>query len=424
MTHARGWILVIDDSPLVRGLLEDGLASTFEFYAASSGEEALALARSTTFDAVLCDLSMPGMTGLEVVTQLKALFPLLPIIMFTESIELQDAVEAMRLGAFGYLSKGIANQAIIDELHKAIAHRKVLERNLQLEADAQTYKRDLIRSQIVEEEALRHSRELEALLEVKTAQIAQLESVRGQDAKRVAMGSLVAGIAHEVNNPLAVLKSGARFLAEALPAAMAGSDPETVRDVSETISELEMAAVRIQSIVHNLKQIAHQSKADASCNPDLVLSAAWSQVRNQTPARIALVLDVDPAANRVGMSQEDLVLIISHLVSNAADAIQTRGERGKVSLRVKTANGLVTLEVEDDGCGIAAGDLAQVCDPFFTTKAPGAGTGLGLSLVSQVVKNARGTLRIASAPGRGTRVEVSVPADAPLRRPQSPAARS
>ena len=423
MPAAQRRILVIDDSPLVRSLLEDTLAASFEVCCAGSGEEGVALSQATLFDAVLCDLSMPGLSGLETVTRLKALHPLIPIIMFTESLQLNDAVEAMRLGAFGYLPKGVADQTLIEELEKAMAHRNLLERNQRLEDDAASYQREREHSRVIEQEATRHAAALEVLLESKTRQIAQLENARAQEAKLAAMGTLVAGIAHEVNNPLAVIKSGARFLAESVATSMEGADPQVVADVRATLEEVETCTLRIQRIVENLRRVASQAAIQSSCNPDGALAEIRAQFSAQIPNGITVTYEVDPAVTRVGLSREDLGLVVSHLLSNASDAIKTRGGNGSVTIRVGATGGLVTMEVEDDGCGICAEHLPQVCDPFFTTKPPGSGLGLGLSLVRQVVKNALGQIHIDSVVGRGTRIEVCIPTEG-SRPARSPAARS
>ena len=412
-------VLVVDDSPLVRALLEESLCSTFEVVQAADGAEAVRLAQIKPMDAVLCDLSMPGLSGLEVVKLLKAMHPLVPIIMFTESIELQDAVEAMRLGAFGYLPKGVADQILLDEIHKALAHRGVLERNRQLEADAEQYQRERERNQVIEQETRRHTVELEGLVEEKTRQISQLEAARAHEAQLASMGSLVAGIAHEVNNPLAVIKSGARFLSSAVPA-LEGSDRE---EVVAVVEEIEECATRIQRIVEGLKKMSGHVRADSTCRPEFALTQALSQCRKRIAEGVTVDFNVDPEATQVGLSQDDLVLVFSQLLSNASDAIKGRGEKGTVKVRVRTEGGNVTMEVKDDGCGIAPEHLNQVCNPFFTTKPPGAGTGLGLSLVQQVIKNALGSLQIDSVVGSGTRIEFKLPADA-RQRQLSPAARS
>ncbi len=414
-------ILVIDDSPLIRNLVEDALMDAgFGVLQAPGGEEGIVLATSMRPIVVLCDLSMPGISGLEVVRRLKAVMPNLPIIMFTESIQLRDAVEAMKLGAFGYVNKGVVDHTLINEIQKAIDHRKVTERNEELEYEALRYARE--REQI--REVKDRQKILEKLLEEKTVQIVRLEQSRAHEDRLSAMGSIVAGIAHEVNNPLAVLKAGLRFLADELAPLCKHVDAETAADITATLSEAEISAGRIQRIIQSVKKLAEESAVQASCDPNEAVTAAWTACRAKLPPAVQLALDVDPTATRIGLSRDDLSLITTNLVSNATQACGLESPRGNVTIRVRSAGGTVTIEVQDDGCGISADNLPQVCNPFFTTKPPGVGIGLGLSLVHQVVKNASGTMQIESVVNAGTVVRLQLPAESSRAAIRSPEARS
>lgn len=412
-------ILVIDDSPLIRNLIEESLVEAgFSVTQASGGEEGVALAASEMPALVLCDLSMPGLSGLEVISQLKKLMPKMPVIMFTESIQLRDAVAAMRLGAFGYVNKGVVDHLLIKEIHHALVHRRMLERNEELERDAARNLHELEKMRATEE----RKNALEKLLAEKTAQIYQLEQARAQDERLYAVGSMAAGIAHEVNNPLAVLKAGARFLACELPEVCARAGAVLPEEVAETVADMESGALRIQQIIESVKTLAMKSALQASCKPGETITEPLNEARKKLDPENQLHVDLDPAVTQVALSGEDLGLIITNLVSNSAYALKDR--HGHVFIRVKSTAGAVIIEVEDDGCGIAAKDLPQVCNPFFTTKPPGVGIGLGLSLVHQVVKNASGTMKIESEAGSGTLVRIQLPAESKGQALRSPAARS
>ena len=117
------------------------------------------------------------------------------------------------------------------------------------------------------------------------------------------------------------------------------------------------------------------------------------------------------------------MLITTNLVTNAAQACG-QSQSGHVFIRSKSSGGNVTIEVQDDGCGISAQDLPQVCNPFFTTRPPGVGIGLGLSVVHQMVKNAAGLMQIESVLGSGTLVRLQLPAEPNHPALRSPSARS
>ena len=384
-------VLIIDDSPLVAALVRDALeAAGYAVGCAHDGAAGLALAERDDPAVVLCDLDMPGMSGLEVMERLRARTPLTPVLIFTDSNELSSAVAAMRAGAFGYVTKGSSSEVLLGELHRAVSHRLMLERNRELE--------------LINE---RHQRELEQLVAEKTKEITRLQQARAQAERLAAMGSFVAGVAHEINNPLAVVRSNTVFLKEVL-AGLAVS-----HDVRQATDELEVCATRIQRIVESLNLFARRGTRKAvGCELRGAIDEAKLVCSARVPPSIPVSWALGAGVAQVALSKDDLVLVLSNLVVNGAHAVESKGAQGSVEVKVHGSDGWVVVEVVDTGCGIPQEHLARVFDPFFTTKPPGRGTGLGLSLVHQVVQNAQGELKISSEPGRGTSVTVRLPREA------------
>ncbi|GEM_PF-1887090 len=360
-------VLIIDDSRIIRALLAEVLSEAgFGVETASNGTEGLQLADPARFSALLCDLSMPGISGFEVVETLKARHPILPVVIITDSSDLASAVQAMQRGAFSYLTKGTTDHALVDELRKAIAHRHVLERNSQLE------------------------RELHA-----------------HDQKLAAIGARVAAVAHEINNPLAILKANTRFVLETLPS-LAGSETADGQDVTQAMGEVETCTQRIFRVVADLQRVVHKKPGPSSCEVEAALEDCQLICRARLPAGLHLQFETGQTP-ALQISQDDLVSIISNLVINAAHAVEGLGKAAQVKVRTWEHGGQVTVEVRDNGCGIPAENLANVFQPFFTTKPAGKGTGLGLSLVQQLVQAAGGALTIDSTVGRGTSVRINLP---------------
>jgi two-component system NtrC family sensor kinase len=365
-------ILIIDDSPLVRGLLAEMLSQAgFDAMTASDGAAGLQLANPSRIAAVLCDLEMPGLSGLEVVQALKARHPELPVVMLTDTVDLATAVAAMQRGAFGYLTKGTPDHAVVDELRKAIAHRRTLERNRELERQAHAH-----------------------------------------DEKLAVIGAMVAGVAHEVNNPLTVLKANSRFVSEALPSLTGKGATRTSQEVAQALEEIEICSERITRIVDDLKRIVRKADAGACCELGNALKEAQLMCRGRLPVGLTVHYEIHDTP-MVRISQDDLVLIVSNLVINAGHAVEGVGPTARVEITTRVVEAQVTVEVADNGCGISPENLAKVCQPFFTTKPAGIGTGLGLSLVQQVVKSAGGTLTIQSVVGKGSSIRVCLPVVAP-----------
>ncbi|MBL8923253.1 MAG: response regulator [Myxococcaceae bacterium] len=388
---ATSRVLVIDDSLIVVSLLEAELASVgHEVRTALDGASGISVAEQWSPDVVLCDLNMPGLSGFEVVDALKQRAPMTPVLIFTDSDDLRCAVDAMQRGAWGYVVKGQGAEALLSELARALVHRRVMERNHQLESAN-----------------LRYQRELEQMVEAKTKEIARLEAERTQAERLAAMGSFVAGVAHEVNNPLAVIKANTNYLAAEL------AEASTVGDEAKTaLAEIQTCASRIQTIVAGLKRFSWAGTTSEQC----AVTPALEEVKLLCRARVSEAVScrwrVDPAASTVAMPHGDLVMVLSNLCINAAHAIEATGRPGVVAIEVAREGGQVAISVTDNGTGIPPELRTRIFDPFFTTKPPGKGSGLGLALVRQVVKNAQGTLHLDSEVGRGTTMRICVPGEA------------
>lgn len=136
-------ILVMDDSGTVLGMMKAMLEQLGHTVVASpSGEDGLGALSSFDADVVVCDLRMPGMSGIEVVRAIRDLSPVLPVIIFTNESDVPQAVEAMKEGAYSYVVKGSDVEGLLREIERARAHRTRLERNLAMEVDRKQRARD------------------------------------------------------------------------------------------------------------------------------------------------------------------------------------------------------------------------------------------------------------------------------------------
>ena len=127
-------------------------------------------------------------------------------------------------------------------------------------------------------------------------------------------------------------------------------------------------------------------------------------VAPQTPKGVRIVQDVNGEVVRA--NPQDLFQVILNIVHNALQAVDAQG--GEVRIAASLQGDMVELSIADNGCGISKENLSRIFDPFFTTKPPGSGTGLGLSIVQELVAAQKGTVRVDSEVGRGTRVAVSL----------------
>ena len=237
-----------------------------------------------------------------------------------------------------------------------------------------------------------------------------------QAHKLEALGILTAGIAHEVNNPLAFVRanlSGLEELGQGLrdPTIRAALPPklaELASDAPELVAEAIEGVERIGRLVRRLRRFARGEGAATPYEPvDLreVAEKACALSSVGLPAgAIHRVLHPVPL---VAGNEDELVQIAVNLLVNA---IQASGGRPEIEVEVRSARGGVTLAVRDRGEGIPAAALPRLFDPFFTTKPPGQGTGLGLSLSFDLARQHGGTLEGANRPGGGAEFELWIPA--------------
>lgn len=231
-----------------------------------------------------------------------------------------------------------------------------------------------------------------------------------------ATGTLAAGIAHEINNPLAYVMMNLSELDETL-------GPARTEDAAELLREIHDGVDRVAAIVKDLRGVSriadeHQSAID----PGLSLLTALKMVDNQLRHRAEVVSQLEPLPPVVA-NDGKLVQVFMNILINAAHALDAT-ERAHPRLEVRSAHvgNEAVIEVRDSGCGMTDDVRARVFDPFFTTKDPGQGTGLGLFFCHTVVSAIGGRIEVESDPDTGTLVRVVLPATEAATAPATPPA--
>jgi signal transduction histidine kinase len=256
---------------------------------------------------------------------------------------------------------------------------------------------------------------------------ALLENVRHQE-RLASLGTLAAGLAHEVNNPLTVVQLNtevARSATEQLGQVLVPSFDEArahLSAIDEALGETQAAAERIRRIVDDVRRFARaESHRAGPISPAHVVAQATSLARKSVEMKAQLVVENRPAP-LVQASESLLVQVLLNLLMNAAQAMGARrSDEGRVRVQVDTApDGRARIAVEDNGDGIAPEALPFIFDPFFTTKPVGVGTGLGLSISHGIITSHGGELRVSSAPGVGTTMTALLPALPLAKGPHEP----
>ncbi len=248
------------------------------------------------------------------------------------------------------------------------------------------------------------------------SEIARQREALHQSEKMSALGSLLAGVAHELNNPLSVVVGQALLMEETAPDARTAGRAEKIRNAAERCARIvrtflamarqrppQRTAVRLNELVHGaLDLLAYQLRT--------------SSVQVET--------DLDPALPELNGDPDQIHQVVTNLVVNAQQAMMDAPEprRLRIATRYLPANRLVRIEVDDSGPGVAAEIRSRIFEPFYTTKPTGVGTGVGLSVCHGIVEAHGGSIRLEDAPGGGARFVVLLPLGAPGGETAVPAA--
>ena len=231
-----------------------------------------------------------------------------------------------------------------------------------------------------------------------------LEANLIQSEKLAAVGQLAAGIAHEINNPLAAIIANAQILLQETP-------KENV-DGIESLKLIETAGIRASQVVRNLLSISRKEMLDFEpIDINTSVKNALTLIQHELIKRPIRVIP-ELAANLppILAQQDHLQGVWINLMMNAVDAISST-DRSDGLLIVKTwsSDTEIHVSISDNGSGIEPEKVKKVFEPFYTTKSTGRGTGLGLSVCMRVIKEHQGNISVESQPGQGTRFLISLP---------------
>jgi signal transduction histidine kinase len=376
-------VVLVDDEPVIlqilSAVLEDG---PWEITACGSASEARKVLRSDGVDVLITDKNLPDGNGLELLKLAREVNDLAEVIIITGYANLETALTAMELDAFDYVLKPLNNVFDIrKKVQRAVDKQDLALENRRLVADLR-------------------AKNIELTAALKETQ--QLQSELIQSEKLAGIGTLAAGIAHEVSSPL----FGIMGLAEAI------TDEEKLDLCHEYARDIVEYSRTIRDIVKELSSYSRASSAEYLTTVELarVIEDAVRLVERSADCRgVTISVDVAPQTF-VQARTSEVQQVFVNLVKNAVEAIEDRDVgTGKVTVRAGTRDGRVWATVEDTGAGIPNDRLNLVFDPFYTTKAPGKGTGLGLNIVYRIMAKHRGQVMVESTVGKGTRFTLSFP---------------
>ena len=230
--------------------------------------------------------------------------------------------------------------------------------------------------------------------------------------KLVSIGELAAGIAHEINNPVAIMVEEAGWIQDLLDEGL--DKDENSREVQRSLSQIRNQGLRCKDITHKLLSFAR--KIDPTVKRvnlnALVEEMVKLSVQRAKYASVVLETSLGCDIPDVAASPSELQQVLLNLINNAIDAMDGKG--GNLDISTRFENGRVILSVADTGCGIPQANLARIFDPFFTTKPVGKGTGLGLSIIHGIINKMGGEISVRSVVGVGTTFTIRLQSAEPV----------
>lgn len=375
-------VLLVEDNPddaelIILELRRAGYEPTS--LRVQTGRELTGALKNSDWDVVLSDHSLPTFSAPEAFAIVRELNLDIPFIIVSGTVGEEVAVQAMRSGVHDFLLKGHLKRLV------AAIEREIREASMREE-------RRKIREQLLISERM------------------------------ASMGTLAAGVAHEINNPLSVVVGNlyvARQEFEALLADPDESGPHgrsseyrkaTTFALRESLRDAEEAAERVRAIVRDLR-VFSRPEDDARGPVDVrkILESSLRMARNELRPRAKVALEFEAVPSVEG-NEGRLGQVFLNLLVNAAHAIPDgRAEQNTITVRTALEGGMVIVEIEDTGTGIAPEVLPNIFDAFFTTKPIGVGTGLGLAICHRILTALNGTIEVKSQLGVGTTFRVLLP---------------
>jgi two-component system NtrC family sensor kinase len=387
----RKQLLLVDDEPVIlqvlKAVFED---EPYRLTTASNGKDALAVIATSQVDLVITDKNLPDVGGIEILRAAKAKDPLAEVIILTGYGSLETALTALELDAFDYVLKPLNNVFDIrNKVRKADQKQQMAMEN-----------RRLI------QELSRKNAELEAALD--DARALQAELI--QSEKLAGIGTLAAGIAHEISSPL----FGILGLAEAV------TDEQDLALAQGYARDIVEYCRTIRDIVVDLSSYSRSATHEYLTSVELakVIADALKLVERSAPVEnVVFSTEIEPGLYLNARTNE-LQQVFVNLIKNAAEAVNDRVLADSTGLSPRTvvvqagrAEGVLWARVADSGLGIPEDRLRLIFDPFYTTKPAGKGTGLGLNIVYRIVTKYRGQIQVQSKVGEGTEFNLRFPVE-------------
>jgi two-component system NtrC family sensor kinase len=424
-------ILIIDDSPTYLAALSQEMRNQgYKVRTAPDGPNGLKQLQDHTFDCVLVDLVMPYMTGFEVcrrITAMRSSMENTPaVILLTGSSSQDDLNGGLEAGADDFVAKSSDLAVLRARVHALLRRRFYQEETRRIEEQLKSQEvetRSALAGRLAAEARAAIAEKLVQAnydLEESNRKLKETQAQLIQHEKMASLGQLVAGIAHEINNPLAFVvnnlflaESGLDSLAPEIEPHLAQPLLRKLRKARDRLGEMGEGLARVKTLVLDLRTFSRLDEGEFQ-TVDIVeaVDTVLLLLKHKMNNRIQVEKQYGPA-RLLHCSAGRINQVLMNLIANAIDAIAAEG---KIVITTSHSPEFLTISIRDTGAGIPENIRGKIFDPFFTTKPIGQGTGLGLAISYGIIQDHQGSIEVQSNEGGGTEFVLKIPLDLEARR--------
>ena len=361
-------ILVVDDEPNILRAMSLVLQSEFDVTVATTGNKAVKkIRKGMDFDVISLDLQMPGLSGIESLKAIKQLSPSTEVLIVTAHSDVESAKGALKLGAYDYIDKPFSNTELLASIRKGVKRR----------------------SNTIGVEKTKE-------------QLAFIKAQLMQSEKFSAIGQLLSGVAHELNNPLATIMGFSEILL------IRKCSPDETRNYLEKINESSLLCKNIvqKLLAFSRKEGSKQEYIQVNHVIESTLELKQHDLKVDGIQVVKQLADNMPStmANFYKLQQ-----VFLNIINNAHQAMKIDAKTGTLTVKSAFDEQVLRIDFLDTGPGIPEKNLQKIFEPLFTTKKKGEGTGLGLSICCEIIKEHKGNIFVANDQGKGACFAIEIP---------------
>ena len=359
----KAFILVVDDDVSVLDATSVLLKEYgYEVATSSNAGEAIEILQRKNIEIVLTDIVMPEISGIELVRAIHDINPNMPVILMTAYADMEKVINALKIGAFDFITKPYSAQLLIHSIERAYSYSSIVQKE-------EDYKH------LLED----YSQEIETLVAERT------------------MGLMALTLADRIRNPSAVIGITCKRLLE----------KEDVSDkVRSKLDNIMGETKKLDAIVRDFESLLHDKKSMFRYEDINTVIEDAIIVSEKKSVKINLKIEFKPwaAPLKVNMQKHLLQIALSNLLKNARDAI---ADGGNITIATYEEGNNAMLDILDSGYGISDDNIRKIFDPIFSTKEKKFG--MGLPLVKRIISEHMGDIYVESKPGKGTLFRIRLP---------------